>query len=144
MRVKYISEPDGAVFDTADACRKHEEMSSYRILCGLSQEHIQNALDRKDLALAQAFEKIGAQIAKARREAGETKRRPRGEASAERAPEPLPPKTHAMPHAGEFSLGDIQAELKTFHGDANDGIDVQKALDRLSERRKGATFQSAE
>ena len=69
--------------------RTHEPMTLEHRLSGLTLEQISDALSRKDSILADAFEAIGAKIAKARRDSGEL-RRPRA-----------PKETAAIPVAAE-------------------------------------------
>jgi len=55
----------------------HEPRSLAQRLAGLTVEQIEAALARKDSALSEAFETAGTHIARARRDAGDLKRRPK-------------------------------------------------------------------
>ena len=72
---------DGAEFPTEAEAKAHEEQHFAVMLCALSREDVDAALDRKPeaLALADAIEKAGAIIARKRRESGELRRARNGE-----------------------------------------------------------------
>jgi hypothetical protein len=65
---------DGATFSTAEECKKHEEKMFLGELCELSMLNVMEAIDRTNVDLADAFERIGNIIAAKRRENGELKR----------------------------------------------------------------------
>jgi len=81
---------DGKVFDTAQECERHEGMRPERLVVGLTAADVEAALQRINLPLAEAFEALGAKIARARRESGELKRARKGN-SAPPATAPLAP-----------------------------------------------------
>lgn len=85
---------DGLLFESADACKKHEDAHIESRFVGLTLEQLHAAATRQDAELADAFEKFGNQLASARRESGDLRRRPSkreaapGEASGPAAAEP--------------------------------------------------------
>jgi len=70
---KFVAD-DGKEFDSADACRAHEEAASFEMLVGLTTDQLQRALSREDGVLADAIERLGRKIQAKRLEAGETRR----------------------------------------------------------------------
>ena len=77
---------DGEKFETADECKAYEANNFAVRLVGLTIEQVKDALSREDAELADAFEKAGNQIAKARRESGEFKRTRKGGADSAHVP----------------------------------------------------------
>jgi hypothetical protein len=74
---------DGQQFATAGECRQHERDNAHTLLIGLTFEQISAALARVDLDLAEAIERVGSQIAAARRAAGDMRRKRGAEESTE-------------------------------------------------------------
>ena len=70
---------DGKRFSTAEECRAYEDQHFETRLTGLTLDEVRAALAREDTDLADAFEKAGNLIGRARREAGELRktRRPK-------------------------------------------------------------------
>jgi hypothetical protein len=73
-RTQVYEANDGTKFSTSDECKKHEEISSLALLERLSPEDINEALQRTNIPLADAFERIGNIIAERRRQSGGLKR----------------------------------------------------------------------
>lgn len=73
---------DGTRFDTEGECRKYEDDSWTLRLVGLTIEQVNDALERSNIDLADAFERAGARIASLRREQGEFRRARNGEKAA--------------------------------------------------------------
>ena len=61
---------DGTRFPTAEECVAHERKTLPSAFVGLSVERVLAALRLEDIALSDAFEKIGQQIGAARRKSG--------------------------------------------------------------------------
>lgn len=80
---------DGSRFDTEDACREYEAEAWPRRFVGLTIEQVNDALERRDSELADAFERAGQRIAQLRREAGEFRRASPKRQDDGGAPEPL-------------------------------------------------------
>ncbi|GGC90697.1 hypothetical protein [Chelatococcus reniformis] len=76
---------DGRDFDSADECRAHERANSSGALVGLTLEQVEAAIVRTDASLADAIEEVAKRITRARLDAGERRRRPRGQAAADGA-----------------------------------------------------------
>jgi len=68
----------------------HEPRSLAQRLAGLTVEQIEAAHARKDSALSEAFETAGTHIARARRDAGDLKRRPKNTGTGEADATPSP------------------------------------------------------
>ncbi len=87
---KFITD-DGQEFDNADDARAHEDAATFGALIGLTESDIAAALSRANATLADAFEKIGARIAKTRLEAGVRKRerKAKGEPALAATQEPV-------------------------------------------------------
>lgn len=77
MKRSHIFEADdGTTFETAAACKAHEERQLLReMLCGRLADEIDLALDRTNIDLADAIERAGNIIAAKRRESGELRRK---------------------------------------------------------------------
>jgi hypothetical protein len=73
-RTQVFEANDGTKFSTAEECKKHEETSSLTLLERLSPEDVSEALQRTNVLLADAFERIGNIIAEKRRQSGGLKR----------------------------------------------------------------------
>ena len=75
MKTRTIYEAfDGQTFESAEACKAHEAAHVETRLIGLTLEQVRAAITREDVELADAFEKVGSRIAKARIDAGELRR----------------------------------------------------------------------
>ena len=68
----------------------HEPRSLAQRLAGLSVDQIEAALARKDSGLSEAFEAAGTQIARARRDAGDLRRRPKNTGTGDAGATPPP------------------------------------------------------
>jgi hypothetical protein len=66
---------DGTLFETEVQCLAHDADRAHLRLIGLTEERVLAAMNRADLELADAIEVVGAQISRARRAAGEMKRK---------------------------------------------------------------------
>lgn len=71
---------DGTKFDTLDACKLHETDLKILILADASADNVKDAINQKDLALADAIELIGKVISTNRRASGNLKRKPKTDA----------------------------------------------------------------
>lgn len=95
MKTRMIYEAfDGQTFDNADACKTYEATHVETRLVGLTPDQVRSAITREDPDLADAFEKVGSRIAKARIEAGELRRGRKAAAEQETQTEaetPAPP-----------------------------------------------------
>lgn len=76
---------DGQRFDTEAEARAHEREHFASMLVGLTAEQVAAALTREDRDLADALERAGDTIKDKRREAGDLKRRPKGETPPDQA-----------------------------------------------------------
>ncbi len=85
---KFVTD-DGQEFDNADDARAHEDSATFGALVGLTESDIAAALSRANATLADAFEKIGARIAKTRLEAGVRKRERKAKEEPAPAQEPV-------------------------------------------------------
>lgn len=75
MKKSHVFEAkDGTTFQTAEACKKHEDQIFFGQLCELTTLDVMESLDRTNVPLADAFERAGNIIAAKRRESGELKR----------------------------------------------------------------------
>lgn len=93
---------DGMTFLTFEEAKDHEDTNFSALLVGLTAEQIAAALDRKPEALhiADALEKAGNIIGRARREAGQFRRATKARAAGETEPAPeAEPQTEAGPEA---------------------------------------------
>ncbi len=105
---------DKSRFDTEDACREYEAEAWPRRFVGLTIEQVNDALDRRDTDLADAFERAGQRIAAARRESGELRRAsPRRQDNGAGDP-PEPPAPSEEPRAADpdFMSEDLQADFE--------------------------------
>ncbi len=73
---------DGTEFASAAECKRHERDNASAQIVGLTAEQVAAAIDRSNLDLGEAIERVGNLIATARKAAGDLKRRPRGEEAA--------------------------------------------------------------
>lgn len=78
---RYAAE-DGKEFDTLEEAKRHEQLLSFEALVGLDPEDIEEALAGKAPTIAEAFEKIGARLAKQRLAAGDRKRERKAKVAA--------------------------------------------------------------
>jgi len=133
---------DGKRFLTAQECTSYEEANIASRLVALTIEQVRAALSREDPELAEVIEELGTRLAKARREAGDLKRKPKGSAAAEAAakaePEaPISPYDRGREDAkaGRPEVipadicGDSDAEDAYLNGyqDEGDGVPAAKA-----------------
>lgn len=74
---------DGRDFATEAEASTHEDTNFVQLLAGLTVEGVQAAVERdpRVLAVSNAIERAAYLIAKARREAGDLRRRPKGSGS---------------------------------------------------------------
>jgi hypothetical protein len=77
VQITHYEAFDGRRFDTAKACKEHEDGSLHMRLVGLTEEQVINAINRDDADLADVIERIGIQIRADRRKSGDLKRPPR-------------------------------------------------------------------
>jgi hypothetical protein len=73
-RTNVYEAEDGTRFATVAECKSHEEKQFMDIFVGLSTASVMEAFNRKDVKLADAFERAGNVIGAKRRESGELKR----------------------------------------------------------------------
>lgn len=73
---------DGSIHETVEACKERDSQHAEGALVGLTLEDVKNAVLRNNTELADAIERIGAQIARARIAAGVRRRAPRGAGAA--------------------------------------------------------------
>ena len=75
---------DGKIFPTAEECKIYEGSQPERRLVGLTEDDITLALNGENVDLANAIEKVGAGIARARIKRGELRRerKPKGDDGA--------------------------------------------------------------
>ncbi len=72
---KYIAD-DGTEFETAEACKAYEVATDEKMVGDADFDAIGAALAGKNADLSDALENLGNRCAKARRERGETRRKP--------------------------------------------------------------------
>jgi hypothetical protein len=87
----------------------HEPRSLAQRLAGLTVEQIEAALARKDSGLSEAFEAAGTQIARARRDAGDLKRRPKNTGTGDAGAPPVAEaagEAHAVPTGDDTPAAD--------------------------------------
>ena len=109
MKTRTIYEAfDGQTFDNADACKAHEAAHVETRLIGLSLEQVRAAITREDVELADAFEKVGSRIAKARIDAGELRRGRKAAAEQDVPENPAP----AAPAAAASPMDEVLRRAK--------------------------------
>lgn len=67
---------DNTTFENEQACMEYERANFDRHLVGLTHDQVKAAISREDVSLANSIEWAGSVIAKARRDAGELRRKP--------------------------------------------------------------------
>jgi hypothetical protein len=98
----------------------HEPRSLAQRLAGLTVEQIEAALARKDSGLSEAIEAAGTQIARARRDAGDLKRRPKNTGTGDAGATPPPQaagEAHPVPTGDDTPAADSGPE--PFGGDVS-------------------------
>jgi hypothetical protein len=73
-RIRLFEANDGRTFATAAECREHDDRSLVTLLEGLSNDAVADAIERRNIELADAFERAGAIISAKRRGSGELRR----------------------------------------------------------------------
>lgn len=159
VRLHYIGENDviyvdfpgceDALIVTPDEIVTHEPRTLAQRLAGLTAEQIDAALARKDSALAEAFEAAGTQIARARRDAGDLKRRPKNTGTGETGATPLPQvagEAHpvsagADTPAADQDIGDDKTAMAASSSEVAAGNAGQR--EPSGERHKSATETAA-
>lgn len=81
MKTKYHAF-DGSIWDTADECRAQDEAHPEHVLANRTPEEFIAGMERRDLEMADALERVGTKIARDRLAAGIRKYEPRKPAAA--------------------------------------------------------------
>lgn len=82
MKVEAYQALDGSLFLSEAECLAHNLKDPKKAVSGRSEEEVQSAMDRTDVALANAFEAIGKIITKKRLASGERRRASKSAAEA--------------------------------------------------------------
>jgi hypothetical protein len=120
IRAKVTSIEDGTIFvdlnNESDVSIieseivSHEPRTLAQRLAGLTVDQIEAALARRDSALSEAIEAAGTQIARARRDAGDLKRRPKGTPTGDGSATPVVEaagEAHAAPTVVDTPAADL-------------------------------------